>query len=106
MELLELKSVWSVVVDETILNEKVDSFVVEKSIKKDSKSVLAKIKKVLYFKFIVGILSLVGCFVMLIGSFIDPEQFTFYEAIFDLSDNRIFLYDRNALLEFYSFSWD
>lgn len=91
MELLELKSVWNAVVDETISKEKVDEFVVEKSLKKDSKSVLAKIKRVMYFKFIFGTLSLIGSLVMLIGSFINPEQFNFYEAIFDLTDNRIFL---------------
>ena len=28
---------------------------------------------------------------MFIGSFIEPEKFTFYENIFDLTDNRIFL---------------
>ena len=91
MELLELKSVWGAVVDETISKEKVDEFVVEKSIKKDSKSVLTKIKRVMYFKFIIGSLSLLIGFVMFIGSFINPERFTFYEAIFDLTDNRIFL---------------
>jgi hypothetical protein len=91
MELLELKSVWNAVVDETILNDNVDEFVVEKSIKKDSKSVLAKIKRVMYLKFSLGGLSLVICLLMLIGSFINPEKFTFYEAIFDLTDNQIFL---------------
>ncbi|WP_432410849.1 hypothetical protein [Rasiella sp. SM2506] len=91
MELLELKSVWNAVVDETISKDNVDEFVVEKSIKKDSKSVLAKIRRVMYFKFSLGGLSLLVSFVMLIGSFINPEQFTFYEAIFDLTDNRIFL---------------
>lgn len=91
MELLELKSVWNAVLDETISKEKVDEFVVEKSIKKDSKSVFAKIKRVMYFKFIIGTLSLIGSLVMLIGSFINPEEFTFYEIVFDLIDNRIFL---------------
>lgn len=91
MELLELKSVWNSVVDETISKGKVDEFVVEKSIKKDSKSVLAKIKRVMYFKFSLGGLSLLISLVMLTGSFINPNQFTFYEAIFDLTDNRIFL---------------
>lgn len=91
MELLELKSVWNAVVDETISKDKVDEFVVEKSIKKDSKSVLAKIKRVMHFKFIFGTLTLLICLVTFIGSFINPEQFTFYEAIFDLTDNRIFL---------------
>ena len=91
MELLELKSIWNVVVEETISTDNVDDFVVEKSLKKDSKSVLTKIKRVMYFKFSLGGLSLLICIVMLIGLFINPEQFTFYEAIFDLSDNRIFL---------------
>ena len=91
MELLELKSVWDVVVEDTISKERVDEFVVEKSIKKDSKSVLAKIKRVMLFKFAFGGLSLVICLVMLVGSFIDPEQFAFYESIFDVTDNRIFL---------------
>lgn len=91
MELLELKSVWDVVVEDTISKERVDEFVVEKSIKKDSKSVLAKIKRVMLFKFAFGGLSLVICLVMFIGSFIEPEKFTFYENIFDLTDNRIFL---------------
>ena len=57
MELLELKSVWDVVVEDTISKERVDEFVVEKSIKKDSKSVLAKIKRVMLFKFAFGGLS-------------------------------------------------
>ncbi len=91
MELLELKSVWDVVVDDTISKERMDGFVVEKSIKKDSKSVLAKIKRVMYFKFSLGSLSLVICIVMLIGSFVNPTKFAFYEAIFDVMDNRIFL---------------
>lgn len=91
MELLELKSVWDVVVSEAISKENVDEFVVEKSIKKNSRSVFAKIMRVMYFKFSLGGLSLLICFAMLIGSFIHPEQFTFYEAIFDLTDNRVFL---------------
>ena len=91
MELLELKSVWDVVVEDTISKERMDEFVVEKSIKKDSKSVLAKIKRVMFFKFAFGGLSLVICLIMLIGSYANPEKFTFYENIFDLIDNRIFL---------------
>jgi hypothetical protein len=91
MELLELKSVWQAVVEDTIAKDKVDGFVVEKSIKKDSKSVLAKIKRVMYFKFSLGGLSVVICIAMLIGSFINPTKFTFYEKIFDETDNRIFL---------------
>lgn len=91
MELLELKSVWDTVLEETISKERVDEFVVEKSIKKDSKSVLAKIRRVMYFKFSLGGLSLAVAVVMLIGSFINPVKFTFYENIFDVIDNRIFL---------------
>ncbi|MEO2052550.1 MAG: hypothetical protein ABGX00_12370 [Allomuricauda sp.] len=91
MELLELKSVWNAVVEDTITRETVDEFVVAKSIKKDSKTVLGKIKRVMYLKFSVGGLSLILCATMLIGSFINPEKFIFYEAIFDLTDNRIFL---------------
>ncbi len=91
MELLELKSIWNVVIEETISKDKMDEFVVEKSIKKESKTVLAKIKKVMYLKFAVGGLSLVLCVVMLIGSFMEPEKFTFYENILDLTDNRIFM---------------
>ena len=91
MDLLELKSVWNMVVDETISKDNVDEFAVERSIKKDSKSVLAKIKSVMYFKFIFGTTTLLVCSVMLIGSFINPEEFTFLEPIFDLIDNRIFL---------------
>lgn len=91
MELLELKSVWDVVVEETISKERVDEIAVEKSIKRDSKSVLAKIKKVMLFKFALGGLCLLLCLVMLIGSFVNPEKFTFYEGIFDITDNRIFL---------------
>jgi len=51
MELLELKSVWNAVIDESNPKDNIDRFVVEKSIKKDSKSVLGKIKRVMYFKF-------------------------------------------------------
>ncbi|MGB5820939.1 MAG: hypothetical protein WBG90_15745, partial [Saonia sp.] len=91
MELLELKSVWDVVVAETISKEHVDEFVVAKSIKKDSKTVLAKIKRVMYLKFSVGGLSVILCAALLTGSFIEPEKFTFYESFFDLTDNRIFL---------------
>lgn len=91
MELLELKSVWDAVVDDTIAKDNVDEFVVEKSIKKDSKSVLAKIKRVMYFKFALGGISMILCIAMFIGSFINPEKFTFYESLFDLTDNRIFL---------------
>ncbi|MHA7059624.1 hypothetical protein ACWGOQ_0020525 [Aquimarina sp. M1] len=91
MDLLELKSVWSTVIDETILKDNVDEFILEKSIKKDSKSVLGKIARVMYLKFSLGGLSLVFCIAMLIGSFINPKQFRFYETIFDITDNRIFL---------------
>ncbi|WP_411767290.1 hypothetical protein [Winogradskyella sp. A3E31] len=91
MELLELKSVWKAVVDETISKNNVDELVVEKFIKKDSKSVLVKIKRVMYFKFIFGTLTLLVCFVMLIGSYKNPEQFRFLEPLFSLIDNRIFL---------------
>ncbi|HCY83009.1 MAG TPA: hypothetical protein DHV22_16130, partial [Xanthomarina gelatinilytica] len=91
MEFLELKSVWDVVVEDTISKERMDEFVVEKSIKKDSKSVLTKIKRVMLFKFAFGGLSLVICLIMLIGSYANPEKFIFYENIFDLTDNRIFL---------------
>lgn len=91
MELLELKSVWNAVVDETISNDTIDTFVVEKSIKKDSKSVLGKIRRVMYFKFIFGTTTLLVCLVMFIGSFINPVQFIFLEPIFDLIDNRFFL---------------
>ena len=91
MELLELKSVWNLVIDETMTQDNVDGFVIEKSVKKDSNSISSKIKRVMYFKFMIGGISLLLGFVMLIGSFINPEQFTFYEAIFDLRDNRIFL---------------
>lgn len=91
MELIELKSVWDVVVKDTISKERVDDFVVTKSIKKDSKSVLNKIKRVMYFKFFLGGLSLILCAAVLCGSFIKPEEFTFYKNIFSLSDNRIFL---------------
>tara|TARA_R110002072_G_scaffold106447_2_gene232484 strand:+ start:27777 stop:28448 length:672 start_codon:yes stop_codon:yes gene_type:complete len=91
MELLELKSVWNAVVDETISTNNVDKFVVEKSIKSDSKSVLAKIKRVMYLKFSIGILSLILSSVMLVGTFIKPTKFSFYESIFDLIDNQVFL---------------
>lgn len=91
MELLELKLVWNAVVDQTTSKDNFDELVLEKSIQRDSKSVLAKIKRVMYFKFIFGTLSLLGGGVMLIGSFLNPGQFMFYEPIFDLTDNRIFL---------------
>ncbi|MHA7056479.1 hypothetical protein ACWGOQ_0004625 [Aquimarina sp. M1] len=91
MELLELKSVWDVIVEDTITKNNVDESMVEESIKKDSKSVLAKIRRVMYVKFSLGGLSLILCVAMLIGSFINPEKFLFYESIFDLTDNRIFL---------------
>ena len=91
MELLELKSVWNAVVHETISKDKMDEFVVETSIKKESKTVLAKIKKVMYLKFVVGGFSLILGVLILLGTFIEPEKFTFYETIFDLTDNRMFL---------------
>lgn len=91
MELLELKSVWNAVVEVTLSDERVDGSAVERSIKKDSRSVLAKIKRVMYFKFFFGGLTLVTCLVVFIGSFINPAKFAFHEAIFDLADNRMFL---------------
>tara|TARA_R110002124_G_scaffold251205_3_gene416406 strand:+ start:16351 stop:17004 length:654 start_codon:yes stop_codon:yes gene_type:complete len=91
MELLELKSVWNAVVGETISKDNVDEFVVEKSLKSDSKSVLTKIKRVMYLKFSIGILSLTLSSVMLVGTFIEPTKFSFYERIFDLIDNQVFL---------------
>ncbi len=91
MELLELKSVWDVVIEKTISKEHVDEFVVAKSIKKDSKTVLTKIKRVMFLKFFLGGLSLILCVGVLVGSFIEPEKITFYEGIFSLSDIRAFL---------------
>ena len=91
MEILELKSVWNAVVEDTISKDSVDEFMVENSIKEDSKSVLTKIKKVMYIKFSIGGLSLIVCSAMLVGSFIEPEKFTFLESIFNLIDNRVFL---------------
>lgn len=91
MELLELKSVWKAVIDESILKDTIDTLVVENSIKKDSKSVLGKIKSVMYFKFIFGTFSVLATSVMFIGSFINPDQFTFLETICSLTDNRILL---------------
>lgn len=91
MELLELKSIWKAVIEEAISKNKMDELIVEKSIRKNSKTVVAKIKRVMYVKFVIGGLSLVLCIYMLIGSFMEPENFTFYENIFDLTDNRIFL---------------
>ncbi|NCP60010.1 MAG: hypothetical protein GW839_06880 [Flavobacteriales bacterium] len=91
MELLELKSVWNVVIENTISEEHVDEFVVAKSIKKDSKSLLNKIKRVMYLKFFLGGLTLMLCTAILVGSFIKPESFTFYPSVFDLKDNRLLL---------------
>jgi hypothetical protein len=88
---MELKSVWSSVINEKISRDTVGEDVVEKSIRKDSKAVLARLKKVMYLKFSLGGLCLVLCSVVLTGSFFAPEKFTFYEFIFDLADNRIFL---------------
>ena len=91
MELMELKSVWDAVLVDTISKERVDEFVVEKSIRKDSNSVLAKIKRVMYIKFSFGGLSLFICLMLLIGSYTSPTKFAFYENIFDVQDNRFFL---------------
>lgn len=91
MELLELKSVWDVVIQETIKANKIDEFVVAKSIKKDSKTVIAKIKRVMYLKFFLGGLTLVVSVLMAIGTFVIPEKFTFLESIFNVTENRIFL---------------
>jgi len=91
MELLELKSVWNVVIENTISKEHVDEFIVAKSIKKDSKSLLNKIKRVMYLKFFLGGLTLILCATILVGSFIKSENFTFYPSVFDIIDNRLFL---------------
>ena len=91
MELLELKSVWNTVVDEIIPKDTIDTFVLEKSIKKDSKAVLGKIKRVMYFKFIFGTFSIIFGSVLFIGSFINPDKFTFLKTIFSLIDHQIFL---------------
>ena len=91
MELVELKSIWDVVIEDTISKESIDEFVVAKSIKKDSKTVLAKIKRVMYLKFIIGGFTLLVSVLMFIGSFIMPEKVIFLENIFDLTENRLFL---------------
>ena len=91
MELLELKSLWDIAVEDTISKNSIDEFAVTKTIKKDSRTVLSKIKRVMYWKFLVGGLSLIVCSTTLIGSFVEPEKFTFYESIFDTRDNQTFL---------------
>ncbi|MGB3468232.1 MAG: hypothetical protein WBA74_23300 [Cyclobacteriaceae bacterium] len=91
MELLELKSVWDVVVKDTIARDHVDDFVVAKVIKKDSKALLSKIKRVMYAKFVLGGVTLVAGIVMVIGLFAEPDKFTFLEKIFSLTENKVFL---------------
>ena len=91
MELLELKSVWDAVVDDTLSKDTMDASGVAECIRKDSKSVLAQLKKAMYVKFSLGGLFLFVFLVLLTGSYLEPEQYTFYEAIFDVTDNRIFL---------------
>ena len=91
MELLELKSIWDIVVEDTISKERVDEFLVEKSIKKDSKSVLAKIRGVMYVKFLIGGIFLIIFLLMLLGSILKPVKYGLYSAIFDVTEYRIFL---------------
>ncbi|GAB4242690.1 MAG: hypothetical protein Tsb0034_20210 [Ekhidna sp.] len=91
MELLELKSVWDVVVKDTINRDYADEYVVTKVIKKDSKAVLSKIKRVMYAKFVFGGLTLVAGIVMVIGLFVAPNKFTFLNKIFSLTENKVFL---------------
>ena len=91
MELVELKSVWEAVVEESISKDTIDVYGVEQTISKDSNSVLAKIKRVMYFKFLLGFFFLFLFLFLLLGSFLNPEKFTFYEAILDTQDNQIFL---------------
>ncbi len=91
MELLELKSTWDVIVEDTAAKNFVDDFLVSKSIRKGSKMALAKIKRVMYMKFFLGGASLIYCMVFIVGSYVDPDQFSFLEGIMSLSDNRLLL---------------
>lgn len=91
MELLELKSAWDIIIQETISKNSIDEFVITKSANSRSKTVLSKIKRVMYFKFIFGGLTLLSGIVMVAGLFIAPEKFIFLERIFNLNENRIFL---------------
>lgn len=91
MEFVELKSVWEAVVEESISKDTIDVYGVEQSISKDSNSVLAKIKRVMYFKFLLGFFFLFLFLFLLLGSFLKPGKFTFYEAILETQDNQIFL---------------
>jgi NADH:ubiquinone oxidoreductase subunit 6 (subunit J) len=91
MELLELKSVWDTVINETTKKEQLTEFEVANTIKKDSKNALSKIKRVMYFKFIIGSLTLSISLLMLIGTFVIPEKVNFFEEFFNINENRIFL---------------
>lgn len=91
MELLELKSVWKTVIDETTKKEQLTEFEMANRIKKDSKNALSKIKRVMYFKFIIGGLTLAVSLLILIGTFTIPEKFNFFDTIFNITENRIFL---------------
>lgn len=91
MELLELKSIWDVVIQDTITRNSIDEFVVSQSTKKGSGAILGKIKRVMYLKFLLGGVTLAACISALIGLLATPEKFTFFQSAFTLLEQRIFL---------------
>ena len=90
MELLELKSVWSIVAKETIKNHIIDDYVVKTTIQKDSKTTLSKIKRVMKLKLLMG--SLVGILTLsfAILSIIKPNEITFFDFAFSPKEYTIF----------------
>lgn len=100
MELLELKSVWNSVIEEASSHEYIDENKVANTIKKDSKNILSKIKRVMYFKFVFGSFTLAASALMFIGTFIIPKKVNFLEDVFTITENKLFL---SSIIIFISF---
>ena len=91
MELVELQSIWEGVVEDTTSMPGIDEYVTEKTIHNNSESVLGKIKRIMKIKFVFGGITILLCVLLLLGSFIDPDQYRILENLLSIEENRIFL---------------
>ncbi len=81
MELIELKSAWDLLQQDIVNNDKVEESKIVTSIHSKSKSEISKIKRVLYLKFVVALLSIVAAIglalISIINTTFNPLDFIF-----------------------------
>ena len=89
MDLLELKSAWTLLQQEVISNEKVDESEILKAVHGKSKSEISKIKRSLHLKFIIASLSIIATTAIAVTSFTN-SSFNPLDFIFSAIESTIF----------------